>query len=468
MYKFIFEDNKNLKSQINYPNSFSINEETLENLQFKKKENKFIKVNIESCEAFNKKNESNKQNHQIIYEDKKKNAFIDINKQTLINNDNYQSNYEKSKNIHKEETNKNKELNRSDNKLFESIGIYYIESSAGTKFYYNILHRKISFQEGNKIDNFFFEELTDLVNYQINQLEENLKKQKILAKISHEFKTPLNSIIGMISFIKNTEKKFSESVIKNLEIISNLSNYVIYLVSDIIQYVNLKDIDDILVFMTELNFKEIMKFGYQTLNCLISCHNKKQENINCSLFYDEKIDDFTAESDENRLKQIILNFVSNAVKFTREGKINLKCKLKNLENQSFIKISVKDTGIGIKEEDKIKIFKDFGMIKDESKTVKNNFGTGLGLSICKSLIEKLGLKLEFKSEYLKGSKFSILIPSKNKINSDITISNAEIILLSEKNSSINGDPIDKIIDVSGNLVLCDDNNVHAQDIIFRK
>jgi len=419
-----------------------------------------IKINIEICEAFNKKSESEKQNYEIVHiNNKKKNIGINSYNETPIND--IKSTNEKSKKI-------NNELNRREDKTkFQSIGIYYMENPTGKKLYYNILQRKIFFQQGNKIDNFFFQDVTDLVNYQINQHEENIKKQKIFAKISHEFKTPLNSIIGTIGIIKNSEEFFSESVNNYLGIISNLSNYVIYLVSDIIQYVNFKSLNDIKVIMSDINFKDILKFSFKTLNSLISCNHSKIEKINSYLHYEQTVEDFIAESDENRLKQIILNFISNAVKFTREGSIYLKCKLKNLKNQFFIKISVKDTGIGIKKADKNKLFKDFGLIENQGEIINNNFGTGLGLSICKSLVEKLELKLEFQSEHLKGSKFSVLIPCKRKGTKNYDLESPDIILLNEKKSSLNDDPI-TFINVSMNEILYDEKSLREQEIILRK
>jgi len=301
--------------------------------------------------------------------------------------------------------------NDRDYSVFQSLGIYYIENTSNKKkIYFNILLRKIAFQEDNKIDNFFFQDVTDLVNYQITQYEENLKKQKVFAKISHEFKTPLNSIIGIINIIQESEKFLTETLNKNLDLISNLSNYIIYLISDIIQYVSIQEINELNVNLSQLDFKDIINFCYQTLISLIACNKLKSEKIKPHISFDEDIENFIAESDENRIKQVLLNFVSNSVKFTKEGSISINCKTIKIENQFFIEILIKDTGIGIKECDKEKLFKDFGLIENKGKAINNKFGTGLGLSICKSIVEKLKLKLKFESEYMKGSKFSILIP----------------------------------------------------------
>jgi len=322
------------------------------------------------------------------------------------------------------------------NTLFKSIGIFYMKNSDKTNYiYYNILHRKISLEEGNLIDNFFFQDITSLINFQICQYEENKKKQKIFAKISHEFKTPLNSIIGVINIIKESEKKLSNFNENNLQIISNLSNYVIFLVSDIIQYVNINDMNDLKINLTNLNLEEILDFCFETLESLLCCNKIKLEKIKSFLLIEKEVFNFIAESDEMRIKQILLNFISNAVKFTKEGKIILVCKLPKKENYKYIKISVIDSGIGIQEKDKTKLFKDFGLIENDLKTDNNKFGSGLGLSICKNIADRLGIKISFESEYMKYSKFTILIPCLKKEDQNIVF-NKNLNLCKYKNSDL--------------------------------
>ena len=111
-------------------------------------------------------------------------------------------------------------------------------------------------------------------------------------------------------------------------------------------------------------------------------------------------------TDELRLKQILLNLISNAAKFCKNGNITLRCKY--LEDMNKIRITVSDTGIGIKEQDLEKLFKDFVMLEDRENM--NRQGSGLGLSICKNLANLLDLKLEVKSVYGKGTEISIDIP----------------------------------------------------------
>jgi len=256
--------------------------------------------------------------------------------------------------------------------------------------------------------------------------EENKRKNKVFAKIAHEFKTPINSIIGVINILKESEEiKFSKTSLSDLDLIQNLSTYTIFLISDIIQYANDKNINDIKIKKEKVNLRLIMEFCFNILKCLLNCNKTKSEIVKAELILDEDIDGFSVYSDEIRLKQILLNFISNAVKFTNTGKIILEST--KLANKEYVIISISDTGIGIKDDDKRKLFNDFFLIDENQKeflsnnrsnlentpVVNNMLGSGLGLSICKTYCEKMKIKLKFNSEYGKGSKFSVIIPIKS-------------------------------------------------------
>lgn len=269
------------------------------------------------------------------------------------------------------------------------------------------------------IDDYFLYNVTDYVRDKFKIIEESSEKEKLFAKLSHEFKTPLNSIVGLInSLLEESPKEFKEK----LSMINNLSNYVIFLISDIIQYVNLKNLNELKLQTTEINIREILGFCYQILNSLLSCNKNKRENISTNLLIDHEIDRFIIKGDEFRVKQVLLNLISNAVKFTNNGKIIIKCKKiynnkdTHLKNYPLIKISVKDTGIGIKDSDRKFLFLDYKMLNIEENLKNNALGSGLGLSICKSLLNQMKMQIEVKSKYLQGSKFSIIIPSKEIIN----------------------------------------------------
>ena len=145
-----------------------------------------------------------------------------------------------------------------------------------------------------------------------------------------------------------------------------------------------------------------MEFSFNILRTLVKCNENKANSIDTILEIEEKINSLIVFTDENRLKQIILNFVSNAVKFTLSGLIKLSAQY--FEETNTIEISVNDSGFGIKEEDYYMIF------NEELKLVinqeYNKTGSGLGLSICKNLAQFLDYEIGFKSQYGKDLNFT--------------------------------------------------------------
>ena len=145
------------------------------------------------------------------------------------------------------------------------------------------------------------------------------------------------------------------------------------------------------------------------------------------MYVDEEIDTLKIITDENRLKQILLNLISNSVKFTQSGLIQLKVEFS--ENNR-LQIIVKDTGIGIKEEDKHLIFQDNVQLNVDQKY--NVRGSGLGLSICKILANSLGYELGFKSNFKQGSQFYLEIKVKRNFTSRILKINKSESIIEEK------------------------------------
>jgi len=245
------------------------------------------------------------------------------------------------------------------------------------------------------------------INEYLNQKNESYYEHKMnnFSKVAHEFKTPLNAIIGLITEIKNNPSIISK-VLSNIDIIHNLSNYLIFLISDITQFINHNTKNNIVIFIEKVYLKSIINFCFEILNSLLICKNSTY-CINTDVEYDNQLDTIEIISNDMRLKQILLNFLSNSVKFTKSGLIKMKIQLKSKENKKYIKISVIDTGVGIREEDQKKIFND---IYSDLKNESNKHGSGLGLNICKFISEKLNHSLKFKSIYGEGSNFSLIIP----------------------------------------------------------
>jgi signal transduction histidine kinase len=164
--------------------------------------------------------------------------------------------------------------------------------------------------------------------------------------------------------------------------------------------------------MNEINLKKISIFSLEILNSLISCYNSKSQFIKTELEFQDDLYNLSVIADEIRLKQIVLNLISNAVKFTKSGFILIKCFKHPVNN--LILISVSDSGAGIKDENQKFIFKDYFM---ESEGYRNNsHGTGIGLSICKNMANRMNMDIKFTSQLRQGSEFTIEISIKEKID----------------------------------------------------
>jgi signal transduction histidine kinase len=243
------------------------------------------------------------------------------------------------------------------------------------------------------------------LNKQKNELiEANKSKDDFLANMSHELKTPLNSI-NVISAVmmKNRKGELNEDHVKNLSIINNCGNDLLFLINDVL------DISKLEAGEVELNY-ETIPFGEMMTRIKDMIEPQvKAKSLNFVYECDTRVE--FIYSDRNRIKQIIKNLLSNALKFTAKGNITLKALL---EGQS-IKISVEDEGIGIPQEKLEHIFDRFKQV--DGTTTRNYGGTGLGLAICKELTSLLGGDISVSSTEGKGTTFTVMIPmNKDKVD----------------------------------------------------
>jgi len=373
-------------------------------------------------------------------------------------------------------------------------------------------------------------------------------RSNFFANIAHEFKTPLNSIVGLIKQINAANGMDANSLKSSLTQIGNLSNYVIFLINDIIEYSNFnssvccgnpgninnnrnfndnnndKNFDndknnfyinnnfisnnDITNYDNKyssssknpknanlknfnlnfivVNLKEITYFCADIANSLIL--NKSKENhLSVNFEFDEKINELEVYSDEYRLKQILLNFLSNAVKFTRSGFITIKSEIVpqkdfanatstktainkennniNLQNQingyyskntTAVKVSVSNTGIGMSPEELQSLlqFKKHSM--QESAKNLNQEGSGLGLSIVNEMLKNLNHSLFVESEEGKGSVFSLIFKAVK------IISTSEIVKQSKRDMDLTMNMNNKLINYDN----CNDNDNENSNITF--
>ncbi len=232
----------------------------------------------------------------------------------------------------------------------------------------------------------------------------NRAKSEFLATMSHELRTPLNSIIGFSELLK--EGMYGELNEKQAHYINNVitsSKFLLDLINDIL------DLSKVEAGKIELA-KERISVQVTIGETLILIKEKASKlNILLKQEIDPQID--FIEADKQRFKQILFNLLSNAVKFSKKegGTVTITAK----KEGDMAKISVSDTGIGIKEEDMGKLFRDFSQVSPE--TSKEYGGTGLGLVITKKLVELHGGSITAESKYGEGSTFAFTIPVKKKM-----------------------------------------------------
>ena len=214
-------------------------------------------------------------------------------------------------------------------------------------------------------------------------------KSVFLANMSHEIRTPLNAIVGFSEIIAVTENE--EEKLQYLEIIQKNSNLLLQLINDIL------DLSRIESGKSEMHFQKIEISGL--VEEVEKVHQLKMKtDVELKVIRPEG--EYWTSTDRNRVMQVLFNFLSNAIKNTEKGTITLGLK----HEGNWLKLYVSDTGYGIAKEKLPQIFTRFEKLNDFVQ------GTGLGLSICKSIVERLGGRIEVVSELGKGSTFALYLP----------------------------------------------------------
>ena len=224
-------------------------------------------------------------------------------------------------------------------------------------------------------------------------------KQQFLANMSHEIRTPMNAIIGFTKVVLKTD--LSKKQIEYLNAIKTSGDTLIVLIDDIL---DLAKVDAGKMTFVQKPFE--LSVSVSTMLHLFET-KIKEKNLELITQYDSKIPTVLL-GDAARLHQIILNLVSNAVKFTSKGNIVVSVDLLNEDaNQATIRFAIEDSGIGIAENQMLTIFEKFQQANHETSSLYG--GTGLGLAIAKQLVEKQGGTIDVKSKIGEGSTFSFTL-----------------------------------------------------------
>lgn len=268
--------------------------------------------------------------------------------------------------------------------------------------------------KGKYIDDF------ELVFNDVSRVKASQEKKfrtLFLSKVAHEFKNPIICIIELVNRIcdsyrnwktmvgqnPNDEIILEKNIIENLNQIASLSSYILILNKDF-DYFSKKELQnrELIIENDECHLEDILDFSKAIGECLLKRSNR-DNNIRFEIIKNTNIN--SIHTDEQKLKQILVNLISNAIKFTTHGTVKLI--IDHIDNE--INFTVEDSGNGIKEDEKKYLFQPFANIT-KSKFIDNSTGTGLGMSIVYDLTKAIGKTIQFKSTVGLGSSFWFSIP----------------------------------------------------------
>jgi signal transduction histidine kinase/DNA-binding response OmpR family regulator len=263
----------------------------------------------------------------------------------------------------------------------------------------------------NLLSNFLYLSIQKKLDVEKNlelRKQVNILKDSFIATMSHEIRTPLNGIVGMASLLKEAPNLTSKQQ-DYLHILLECSTQLMELVNDILDYSKISS-GGLVLINESFNLK----------NCIYSVRDividrAKQKGLDFKIDICSNLPE-NLLGDSKRIKQILFNLITNAIKFTEKGSIELIVNFQDLENenkdikQKQIDFTIIDTGIGIKKEDQSRIFEVFTKInKDDSFYTNTTPGVGMGLAITKFLVEQMRGNINVESDGLTGSKFTFNI-----------------------------------------------------------
>ena len=287
----------------------------------------------------------------------------------------------------------------------------------------------------------------------IDKQEDFVKsKDLFIANLSHEIRTPMNIIVGMIYFLKDTalDSKQLEYVTK-LDEASNLLLEIVNGILDLSKQTTHVTVDA----RVDFNFKDF-------LDGIIEMFKDRVADKGLQLYVNQSIDEMVnVNADKARLSQVFINLIENAIKYTDKGFIELDSRKVEENNISYkLQFCLKDTGIGIKREDSLKIFREFSQVEDPTKKIKD--GKGMGLAIAKKIVEDMDGKMWVESSMGLGSKFyfNVTLDKSNKSYDEINedLESPEILEKIEVSDFIDSEKDD----IQRKILLVEDNDMNIE------
>lgn len=283
-------------------------------------------------------------------------------------------------------------------------GQFWVPVVAAGEYKGAVCYDRYDMSKYTVVEKFLLSEVAGVIASHVNRINSdyaNQAKSAFLSTMSHEIRTPMNAIIGMTQVALRED--MSDSVRRRLNIIKSSSEGLLGIINDILDFSKI-----------ESGKLDIIEENYSTLSILndvVTMISAKNSDKNLNLIFDIPEDIPTIlYGDSVRIKQVMVNLATNAIKYTDEGSVTISAKVEHSDDVDILKYSVTDTGHGIRDEDKNKLFKSFSQI--DQKKNHSVEGTGLGLAISKQLVELMDGKIGFESEYGKGSCFHFEVPQK--------------------------------------------------------
>jgi hypothetical protein len=281
-----------------------------------------------------------------------------------------------------------------ENEVNGTISVISLRKNAFDEYHKESIEHLLNFL-AVALQNAFTHEQLNLLKIRAEESEKH--EQQFLANMSHEIRTPMNAVLGMTNLLLDTS--LTEKQVRYLKAINTSSKNLLVIINDILDLSKL-----------EAGKMEIERIPFRIRDVIENVNDTsrfkaEEKGLNFEINISPDIPE-VVKGDPTRLNQIITNLCSNAIKFTEKGRITISVDQPG--ESHFISFRVIDTGIGIPEDKLHLLFSNFKQV--DSSTFRKYGGTGLGLSISKTLIELQGGKVEVKSEYGKGSEFSVQIP----------------------------------------------------------